>query len=534
MKRKAHLAQHLIHLHHSRCRFLAVVSQRVLRLLAGFPTAVAILLSLGGAQGSAAQATFFVSPDGSDANAGIQGAPWKTIQKACNAATPGSTVFIHSGTYNEKVTVNVSGTAQEGFITFMPAGDGTVVVDGTGQSGDNMLTLQDRSFVRIEGLEIRNSFGANDGSGIRILGGGDHLEILDNTIHEIRGTSAMGITVYATNPTVPVSALLIEGNLIYDCDPSPSEALTLNGNVNGFQVNENTVHDVNNIGIDFIGGEGVSPSPSTDAARNGVCRANTVYRARSNYGGGYAAGIYVDGGQNITLELNVVHECDEGIEVGAENPGVTASGIAVRDNVIFDNDKYGLVFGGYDASRGRVRQCSFTNNTCDHNDTLGTGNGEISIAYASDCLVENNIFYCTQQDVLLTAGPGGTSNTLDDNLWYADAGPSAPVFAWGGSSIVGFAGYVAGTGQDAHSLFANPMLRDPADADFHLMAGSPCIDRGDPAFVPATGETDIDGQPRLMGGRVDIGADEFPQAESGAKAVIPIAIQQPDVVSGRP
>ena len=33
-------------------------------------------------------------------------------------------------------------------------------------------------------------------------------------------------------------------------------------------------------------------------------------------------------------------------------------------------------------------------------------------------------------------------------------------------------------------------------------------DTGDPAFTPAAGETDFDGQSRRFGGRVDIGADE--------------------------
>jgi len=40
-----------------------------------------------------------------------------------------------------------------------------------------------------------------------------------------------------------------------------------------------------------------------------------------------------------------------------------------------------------------------------------------------------------------------------------------------------------------------------------LSPDSPCINAGDPAFI-ANGETDIDGQPRVMAARLDIGADE--------------------------
>ncbi len=47
--------------------------------------------------------------------------------------------------------------------------------------------------------------------------------------------------------------------------------------------------------------------------------------------------------------------------------------------------------------------------------------------------------------------------------------------------------------------------------NYHLTEDSPCINAGDPAFAPAPGATDIDGDPRVCYGRVDVGADEvFP------------------------
>ncbi len=47
--------------------------------------------------------------------------------------------------------------------------------------------------------------------------------------------------------------------------------------------------------------------------------------------------------------------------------------------------------------------------------------------------------------------------------------------------------------------------------DYHLSIDSPCIDAGDRDFTPAVGATDIDGEPRIQGCHIDIGADEWTQ-----------------------
>ena len=68
----------------------------------------------------------------------------------------------------------------------------------------------------------------------------------------------------------------------------------------------------------------------------------------------------------------------------------------------------------------------------------------------------------------------------------------------------------------------DPMFADEANSDFHLLVDSPCINTGDPAFIPISDELDIDGDPRIIGGRVDIGADEFSENR------IPVAHAGPD------
>ncbi len=261
-------------------------------------------------------------------------------------------------------------------FTFKNFSNDTVIIDGKGIVGDQIILIQDKSYVKLIGLELQNNLHQTFGTGIWIQGGGNHIEIRNCRIHDMRATSsgdAMAISVYGTNGTTSLSNIVIDSNVIYNCQPGHSEALTLNGNVDTFQISHNVVHDVNNIGIDMIGGEATSPNSSTDMARNGICVGNIVYNARSNYGGGYAAGIYVDGGKNIIVERNLVYQCDVGMEIGCENHSRVASGMRVRDNILYNNDKRGLSFGGYNFPTTRkVKNSSFTNNTCYANDKLNT------------------------------------------------------------------------------------------------------------------------------------------------------------------
>jgi len=59
----------------------------------------------------------------------------------------------------------------------------------------------------------------------------------------------------------------------------------------------------------------------------------------------------------------------------------------------------------------------------------------------------------------------------------------------------------------------NPGQEIWMEGDYHLFPFSPCIDVADPSYIPDPCETDIDGQPRILYDRMDIGADEvFPIA----------------------
>jgi len=59
--------------------------------------------------------------------------------------------------------------------------------------------------------------------------------------------------------------------------------------------------------------------------------------------------------------------------------------------------------------------------------------------------------------------------------------------------------------------------------DYHLLEKSPCIDTGDPNYVPKVDETDLEGRPRILFAQTDIGAYEFnhiPIAQAGPNQII--------------
>ncbi len=72
-------------------------------------------------------------------------------------------------------------------------------------------------------------------------------------------------------------------------------------------------------------------------------------------------------------------------------------------------------------------------------------------------------------------------------------------------------GYM-GTG----NIAKDPMFESPATGDFHIIRGSPCIDKGTSNGAP---NTDFEGDPRPQGTGYDIGADEYIGATAYKKAI---------------
>ncbi|MDF1816492.1 MAG: right-handed parallel beta-helix repeat-containing protein [Verrucomicrobiales bacterium] len=452
--------------------------------------------------------TLYVSTQGNDNFPGTEAKPFRTIQQACDEVGAGDTVLVKAGLYNEQIYVENGGNEKSGFVTIQSEEPGKAVVSAKGlntKRDHNIFCIENKSYVRITGFELRD-LQVNDGSGIRVEGAGSHYEFRNNKIHSILGKSAMGITIYGVNRTRPVSNLIIDGNEIYNCDAAPSEALTLNGNVTDFQVTNNYVHDIRGVGIDFIGGEKGIVKDQTKTARNGLCRGNRVERVRAPYGGGYGPGIYVDGGSNIVIEGNSVSECDLGIEVGAENPGVLVEKVWVVGNIVFKNDKAGIVIGGYNKARGRVTNCGIYNNLFHGNTNHERAEAEIWIQWAENNSFRNNIIIgrsAGRTKPLLYSENKNQANDLNYNLWYHADGKYS--FVWSGREFDSFEAFRGRSGCAQNSIKGSPRL---AEDGRHVLPGSPAIDAGDPAMAFPGNAVDIDGKPRVNNGRVDIGPVE--------------------------
>ncbi|MBL9115559.1 MAG: right-handed parallel beta-helix repeat-containing protein [Verrucomicrobiaceae bacterium] len=397
-------------------------------------------------------ADYYVAKSGNDDGPGSALFPWENIQDGLDKLKPGDTLHVKPGFYREKLYFNHSGKP-ENPITLQ--GEPGAIISGKDLDDENIIYIEDQSHIRVIGLELRDNLDCNDGSAIRVAGFGTDIEIRNNKIHEIRGKDAMGITIYGTNARKPVSKLVIDGNEIFNCDPAESEALTLNGNIQDFVVSNNYVHDCNNIGIDFIGGEDWVTKHPEAVARDGVCKHNRVTNCRSTYGGGYAAGIYVDCGKNIVIEDNIVTGCDLGLEIGAENKGFIASGIIVRRNIIFHNDKAGIVFGGYEAGRGRVQDCKFTANLCYQNALhKKERNGELWIQHASNNEVTDNTFVGKDGSLIINVDAGGSKgNKVNANRYFTSAGAETAAFHFAGDDIVGFDDWKKASGWDLDTKF---------------------------------------------------------------------------------
>jgi hypothetical protein len=102
-----------------------------------------------------APVTYYVAPDGDDANSGLdRGHAWRTIAHAGDTVNAGDTVLIAGGTYRERVRIRATG-APDAPITFRCLPGEKVVLDGADKALTTGFVANGKSHLRFDGFYFR-------------------------------------------------------------------------------------------------------------------------------------------------------------------------------------------------------------------------------------------------------------------------------------------------------------------------------------------------------------------------------------------
>jgi len=423
---------------------------------------------------------------------------YPTIQQAIDAAFDGDTVLVIDGTYSgegnrdidflgKAITVRSESGPENCIIDCETLGsafyfhrgedahsllDGFTITNGHGGIGGGGIFCSSAS-PRVANCVITSNAGQVAGGGLCFRGG--KPTITDCTI---KGNFAdRGAGIYCdnnssptiTNCTITANSADRDGGGIYCKDSSPTLInCTLTGN-----------------SATYDGGAIMNIRASATVK-------NCIFNANSAESGG---AVYNDD-TTITVET-----------CSFTGNSAQYSGGALENNHSTQNVT-GCLFTGNSASSGGaisgaagpIINCTFTGNSA-------YSGGAIS-GWPIEIPIENCILW------------GDTPDEIGSGWWPWDSPFSYVKF----SNVQG--GYPGQGNIDADPCFVDPgywadandanIIVEPSDpnavwvdGDYHLLVGSPCIDTGDPNYVPEPNETDLDGKARIVNNRIDMGAYEY-------------------------
>jgi hypothetical protein len=237
----------------------------------------------------------------------------------------------------------------------------------------------------------------------------------------------------------------------------------------------------------------------------------------------FGAGIYCSYDANALISENIVSD-NGGEHGGGINCFMSAPDI--EGNVVIRNMAITGSGGGI-----YCYQCSprIVNNVIALNHAYGKGGG-IHIDFGGAPTVLN----CTVAENTAQDGGGvycdyaSRSSIVNSILWDNAAVRSPEIGVQVGVSSNVTYSNVRGGWKGLGNIAAHPVFAKVIPEDFMLCWSSPCIDAGAHSSTTLP-ETDIHGDPRIVNGRVDIGADEFcshlahlGRAETGGKSILKV------------
>ena len=323
-----------------------------------------------------------------------------TIQAAVNAASSKTTIRVAAGTYKEQVSITKNEIALVGDSGAKLSGSG--ITPSWGKEG--MINIKGKN-VTVSGFEITGLYttvpDTAGAKGIAIKAGSENVWVDSCKVHDLgcqydgvsKKFNAHGIWLQGTD-SAPSKNITVNACEVCNLHTGRSESVTLTGNIVGFSISNNSIHDNDNIGIDSAG-FWQDINSDTDCSRDGEICGNIVYNISSegnpgyDYQAGGADGIYVDGGQRVNIYDNIVYNCNIGLEVACENHGRSSKGCRVYNNTLINNDAYAnLVIGGNSPSEnGKAEENYFYNNTI----VCGGWSNGIAIQTASGNDIRDNL-----------------------------------------------------------------------------------------------------------------------------------------------
>ena len=287
----------------------------------------------------------------------------------------------------------------------------------------------------------------------------------------------------------------------------------------------NTYHTVSNCVITGNAAYQAGGGANYGAFYNCVISANRVIGDAGSYGG---SGLYLSYAYNSTIIGNYGRGARDARIYNSSIISNTGAGVykCVVENSTFIGNKGRGAESCTTNQSNYIKNCSFIGN-----ETSGNGGGAYSCTLYN-CLIignttpgygggvsESDVYNSTIVGNFAGTAGGGTSwGKMYNSIVYFNATTNGGIYSncWPGSFY--YSCTAPTNGMSASNVEGNPLFINNGSGygtnnfvagDYHLSAGSPCINTGTNSSWTTTYPLDLDGRQRIRYGTVDMGAYEF-------------------------
>ncbi len=339
------------------------------------------------------------SSDPKDANGYFAAQVLSDAVKNLNA---GDTLILKDGNYAGCINLKELNGNAGNYITIKAEHNRMAVLHGiTADSGKAIIKLNKCSYVKIDGLELKDAVAKKSSKGVHITPPSHHIAIVNCHFTNIKTTiptnkgSAHGICIWGDDASNTIHDVLIKGNEFDNMATGWSECITVTANSENINIIGNKLTETGNIGIDAGGNYGYCSDPLKDFARFVYISDNDFYGCNSP--NAMSDAIYLDGGQHIIIEGNRIHYGQSGISINSEQvvsrkecwPG----DVVIRNNVIENTTRRAFGCGvGNTARNASVMHVLFQGNSCNDNGTQSSSETALVFTICKDVKILNNTF----------------------------------------------------------------------------------------------------------------------------------------------